>query len=199
MGNGRGRRLSRSRPPRWRPAVLGILAVSLLPAVGCSADAGAGDSRIGSAPPAVEPVPARPAATAEAPTSSAGNEPSPTSAGETAAGEPSRGPAAAGEPTRGPAAATARAALEEALRRAIDGGPPGTEQLLGALVAAGFAAGDVQVTASRTPTGLAADAVEVGVNRGGECLVAQVRGGAVSVTVLPVLADGRCLVGTTGP
>lgn len=69
----------------------------------------------------------------------------------------------------------------------------------GALVTAGFAPADVQVTAGRTPTGLAADAVEVGVNQGGECLVAQVRGGAVSVTVLPVLADGRCLVGAPGP
>ena len=56
-----------------------------------------------------------------------------------------------------------------------------------------------EVTASRTPTGLEADAVEVGVNQGGGCLVAQVRGGAVSVTVLPVLADGRCLVGAAGP
>jgi hypothetical protein len=169
-------------PAGWRPAILGILAVSLS-TVGCSADAGAGDSRIGSAPPAAAPVPAPGAATAETPTSS-------TRTGGTASGEP----------TNGPAVATALATLEEALRSAFDGGQPSTEQeVRGALVAAGFAPADVQVTAGRTPTGLAADAVEVGVHQGGECLVAQIRAGAVSVTVLPVLADGRCLVGAPGP
>lgn len=180
-----GWRLSRAGSARWRPAILGILAVSLLPAVGCSANAGsgAGDSRIGSAPPAVAPVPVPAAATPEAPSSSTGT-----------------GGTASGEPTQGPATAAALATLEEALRSAFDGGQPSTDQeVRGALVTAGFAPADVQVTAGRTPTGLAADAVEVGVNQGGECLVAQVRGGAVSVTVLPVLADGRCLVGAPGP
>ncbi|CAI3799743.1 hypothetical protein NKCBBBOE_02406 [Pseudarthrobacter sp. MM222] len=97
------------------------------------------------------------------------------------------------------AVATARANLENALRRAFAGGKPGAQQVRDDLVAAGFAAADVQVTAGRTPTGLEADAVEVGVEQGGDCLIAQVRSGEVSVTVLPVLADGRCLVGAAGP
>ena len=67
------------------------------------------------------------------------------------------------------------------------------------MTAAGFPAGNVQVAASRTPTGLDADAVEVGVRDGEGCLVGQVRNGTVNVILLPVLADGRCLVGTAAP
>jgi hypothetical protein len=89
--------------------------------------------------------------------------------------------------------------LEAALKRVFEGGEPAAEQLPDALAAEGFAAADVQVTAGRTPTGLEADAVEVGVREGDRCLVAQVRNGVVSITVLPVLADGRCLVGTAVP
>ena len=73
---------------------------------------------------------------------------------------------------------------------------PGAGEVRAALAAAGFAAEEVEVTAGRTPTGLEADAVEVGVRQGRDCLVAQVRNGAVSVTVLPALADGRCLAGS---
>jgi hypothetical protein len=67
------------------------------------------------------------------------------------------------------------------------------------MVNGGFPAADVEVTADRTPTGLQADAVEVGVRQGDRCLVAQVRSGAVHVTALPVLAAGLCLVGGAVP
>lgn len=150
-----------------RAAILGIIAWSLLTALGCSAGTGAdtgtraGAGRIGSAPPSVAPVPA---------------------------------PGASGQ-----AVDPAQAALEAVLRSAVDGGKPNAEQLRTALVAAGFSAGDVQVTAGRTPTGLQADAVEVGVKQGRDCLVAQIRSSAVTVAILPVLADGRCLVGAAVP
>ena len=75
---------------------------------------------------------------------------------------------------------------------------PGTEQLRSALIGAGFLPDSVEVTASRTPTGLDADAVEVAVTAGRNCIVAQLRDGNVTSTVLPPLADGRCLVGTAG-
>ncbi|MDQ0854876.1 hypothetical protein QFZ79_002987 [Arthrobacter sp. V4I6] len=163
--------------------------MSLLLTFGCSAGTGVGDSGIGSAPPDAAPAPAPVASTPDAPTPVASSEESAPGAGETAAGEP----------PSGQAVATARASLEVALRRVFDGAKPSAEQVRGALVAAGFSAGDVQVTAGRTPTGLEADAVEVGVNQGGDCLVAQVRSGAVSVSVLPVLGDGRCLVGAAVP
>lgn len=63
---------------------------------------------------------------------------------------------------------------------------------------AGFPPGDVEITASRTPTGLDADAVELAVREGRNCIVAQLRNGSVTASILPVLAGGRCLVGTSG-
>lgn len=175
----------------WSAAYLGVPALSLLLlTVGCAADTDAaapGTRGTGASDP-VASVPAPGVPEAGNPVASA---PALSGTAPTAT--------AASEPTSGQASATARATLEDALRGALDDGKPSTEQLRGALVAAGFSAADVQVTAGRTPTGQEADAVEVGVNQGGGCLVAQVRGGAVSVTVLPVLADGRCLVGAAGP
>ena len=57
-------------------------------------------------------------------------------------------------------------------------------------------AGVLEVSQSRTPTGLEADAIEAAVLQGGDCVIGQVRDGAVAVTVLPVLASGKCFVGT---
>jgi hypothetical protein len=54
----------------------------------------------------------------------------------------------------------------------------------------------VEVSASRTPTGLAADAVEVGVLGAAECVMAQIRSGTVESSVLPVLPNGRCFIGS---
>jgi predicted nuclease of predicted toxin-antitoxin system len=60
------------------------------------------------------------------------------------------------------------------------------------------AAEAVEVTASRTPTGLDADAVEAAVRAGESCVVAQLRQGNVVVSALPALAEGACLVGAAG-
>jgi hypothetical protein len=54
----------------------------------------------------------------------------------------------------------------------------------------------LEVSQSRTPTGLEADAIEAAVRQGGDCVIGQVRDGAVAVTVLPVLASGKCFVGS---
>lgn len=73
---------------------------------------------------------------------------------------------------------------------------PATSQVTDALTAAGFASGALQVSQSRTPTGLEADAIEAAVLQGSDCVIGQVREGTVMVTVLPVLASGKCFVGS---
>lgn len=64
-----------------------------------------------------------------------------------------------------------------------------------ALTGAGIPAGSLQVSAGTTPTGLAVDAIEAAALQGGDCVIGQIRDGAVAVTVLPVLATGKCFVG----
>ena len=72
---------------------------------------------------------------------------------------------------------------------------PGQEQLTAALTGAGIPAGSLQVSASRTPTGLEVDAIEAAALQGKDCVIGQIRDGSVVVTVLPVLATGKCFVG----
>lgn len=72
---------------------------------------------------------------------------------------------------------------------------PATAQVTDALTAAGIARDALEVSASRTPTGLEADFVDAAVLTGSDCVVGQVRDGSVTVTVLPVLASGKCFVG----
>ena len=94
------------------------------------------------------------------------------------------------------AAATVDATkVRDALAALAAGSVPGTDSVRAALVRAGYAPGAIEVTASRTPTGLDADAVEASVRQGSDCVVAQIRGRSVTTTVLPALSDGRCLAG----
>lgn len=94
------------------------------------------------------------------------------------------------------AAATVDAAkVRDALAGLAGGSVPGSDSVRAALVRAGYAPGAIEVTASRTPTGLDADAVEASVRQGSDCVVAQIRGRSVTTTVLPALSDGRCLAG----
>ena len=73
---------------------------------------------------------------------------------------------------------------------------PATAQVSDALTGAGIAPAVLQVSQSRTPTGLEADAIEAAVLQGSDCVIGQVREGTVTVTVLPVLASGKCFVGS---
>lgn len=106
----------------------------------------------------------------------------------------------AGQSTAGPEAAateTVRKTVTDALRRLAAGSPkPATAQVTEALNGAGIAPSALQVSQSRTPTGLEADAIEASVLQGSDCVIGQVRDGAVAVTVLPVLASGKCFVGS---
>lgn len=97
-----------------------------------------------------------------------------------------------------PAASGTAAAVEAALQSLVASAPqPSTAQVRESLAAAGFAPAAVEVSAARTPTGLAADAVEVGVlGDNNECVMAQVRSGTVATSILPVLPNGRCFIGS---
>lgn len=71
-----------------------------------------------------------------------------------------------------------------------------------ALIAAGFDREAMQVTEDQTTVGNPAESIQFSVRWGArECLMGQVgpsTGGAVT-TVMPQLAEGRCLIGTTRP
>ena len=89
--------------------------------------------------------------------------------------------------------------MTDALGAVVSGTPkPGTEQITQALTAAGFPAATLEVSASRTPTGLDVDSVEAAAVQGRKCVIGQIRDGKVTVTVLPVLASGKCFVGAAG-
>ena len=72
---------------------------------------------------------------------------------------------------------------------------PNREQMMSAMLEAGAVKEKVELSIDITPTGLAVDAVEAGALVAEECVVGQVRDGKVAVTLLPVLASGRCFVG----
>lgn len=149
--------------------MFGVLALALAATAGCSAAAGGNGGVPATVPSAQTPfVPAQPAPT----------------------GTPSAA-AAVG------ATSSAKARVESALTKLAAGeSQPATEQIRSALVEAGFPRRSIEVTASRTPTGLQADAVQAAVRQGRDCVVGQVRNGTVAVTVLTVLADGRCFAGS---
>ncbi len=72
---------------------------------------------------------------------------------------------------------------------------PNREQMRAAMLKAGAVQETIEVSVDITPTGLAVDAIEAASPIAKECVIGQVRDGKVAVTVLPVLASGRCFVG----
>lgn len=87
--------------------------------------------------------------------------------------------------------------MTDTLTKLATGTPkPASAQVSDALTGAGIAPAALQVSQSRTPTGLEADAIEAAVLEGKDCVIGQVREGTVTVTVLPVLASGKCFVGS---
>ncbi len=86
--------------------------------------------------------------------------------------------------------------MDATLRASVAGtSVPDQEKLRGALAAAGIPAQDLEVSVSRTPTGLDVDAIEAAAKSGNDCVVGQIREGRVSIVVLPVLSSGKCFVG----
>ena len=134
-----------------------------------------------------------------------GGSPTATGTGAATPGElatPS-GPATTGStqpastsPAEDPTIVEMKQTVTDALGRLAAGTPkPATAQVTDALTGAGIPPAAVEVSASRTPTGLEADAIEAAVLQGTDCVVGQVRDGKVTVIVLPVLASGKCFVG----
>lgn len=103
---------------------------------------------------------------------------------------------AAGEVSVDPAVAATRTAVETTLKKVVAANPkPDRESVRAALVAAGIPESTVEVSVSRTPTGLDVDALEAATLAGGSCVMGQIRDGGVVTSVLPVLATGKCFVG----
>jgi hypothetical protein len=92
-----------------------------------------------------------------------------------------------------PETARLKGIMESALKAA--GTKPGQEELRSLLVQSGIPAKAVEVSVSRTPTGLDVDAIEAAASSGSDCIVGEIREGKATVTVLPLLASGRCFVG----
>lgn len=94
------------------------------------------------------------------------------------------------------AAAGFAAGVAEHLDRLVTGAPqPDTEELRSAFVAAGAEQASVEVSLDTTPTGLEVDAMTGAAPVDGTCVFGHIRDGVVTVTLLPVLADGQCFVG----
>ncbi|KIS27386.1 hypothetical protein TV39_12525 [Arthrobacter sp. SPG23] len=112
-----------------------------------------------------------------------------------AAAGPGASPAAV-QPVLDAATARLSETVGAALRGVAAANPkPGQDQVTAALTGAGIPAGSLQVSASSTPTGLEVDAIEAAALQGADCVIGQIRDGGVVVTVLPVLASGKCFVG----
>ncbi|MFI2562555.1 DUF6993 domain-containing protein [Paenarthrobacter sp. NPDC018779] len=98
--------------------------------------------------------------------------------------------------TADPAVTATAETVETTLKNLVSTTPkPSQEAVRAALVAAGIPKDNVEVSASRTPTGLDVDAMEAAALAGSSCVMGQIRDGAVVVTVLPVLATGKCFIG----
>lgn len=123
--------------------------------------------------------------------------PSPTDTGvPSAGGQTNSTPSATASPAVDAAIASLKATLESTLKASVNGTAiPEQERLRAALTAAGIPAQNLEVSVSRTPTGLDVDAIEAAAKSGNDCVIGQIREGKVSMTVLPVLAGGKCFVG----
>jgi hypothetical protein len=71
------------------------------------------------------------------------------------------------------------------------------QSLVDTLVAGGFDKLAMEVTPDKTVSGYAADAIEVSVRMGDQCLVGQKGTNGYTSVVMPVLTTGKCLVGKT--
>ncbi len=86
--------------------------------------------------------------------------------------------------------------MESVLKTIASGTPkPAQDALRSQLVSAGVPASALEVSASKTPTGLDVDAIEAAAKLDKDCVMGEIRDGQVSVAVLPVLASGKCFVG----
>ncbi len=139
--------------------------------------------------------------------------PAPVVSGNTAVSSPASAPApssmasatpavtrGAGSPSASaslsPGTAALKQTMESVLKTIAAATPkPAQDALRSQLVSAGIPASAVEVSTSKTPTGLDVDAIEAAARLDKDCVMGEIRDGQVSVSVLPVLASGKCFVG----
>lgn len=181
-----------SRPAEPRQRAIAISRALVLLAIGGLTAFWLAGCAEGSSPTAQSPT--TPPSSTQAPAEPAGSGTvAPTEPGGPKPGTPAPSGATTAE---NPATAAMKQTVKDALSRLAAGTPkPATAQVVEALTGAGVAPAALEVSASRTPTGLEADAIESAVLQGKDCVLGHIRDGSVSVTVLPVLASGKCFVG----
>lgn len=87
-------------------------------------------------------------------------------------------------------------AVEAALTELLVASPsPSREAVREAYVSAGFSPDAVEVSQDGTPTGLGVDSIVSAAPEGSDCIVGEIRGGSLSITTIPVLSNGDCLLG----
>lgn len=74
---------------------------------------------------------------------------------------------------------------------------PSTAEIRDYLAKEGIKAEKLQVSATTTPTGLKADATTVSWANGENCIMGFIADQKSSVSVLPILPDGTCFIGTS--
>lgn len=95
-----------------------------------------------------------------------------------------------------PSTVSLKQTMESALKTLAAATPkPAQEALRSQLVSAGIPASTLELSAGKTPTGLDVDAIEAAAKLDKDCVMGEIRDGQVSVSVLPVLASGKCFVG----
>lgn len=122
--------------------------------------------------------------------------PSQPSAPETPSSSSSPVPTLSKEPGDDPAVAKDK--LATSLSALLSFTPePSTAEIRDYLTKEGIKAEKLQVSATTTPTGLKADATTVGWVNGENCIMGFIADQKSSVSVLPVLPDGTCFIGTS--
>lgn len=101
---------------------------------------------------------------------------------------------AVSEPAEG-APAEAEAVRLELTALAAEVPAPSRDEVRAAYAAAGFSPDVVEVSQDSTPTGLAVDSIVSAAAVGQDCVLAEIRSGTATVTVVPALANGACLLG----
>lgn len=84
-------------------------------------------------------------------------------------------------------------------RATVEAGGRDGRSFIDALVAAGYSKESMEVTPDRTSINAQADNIQFSVRLNGTCLIGQYGGAGYASYAGPILADGRCLIGTTRP
>lgn len=74
---------------------------------------------------------------------------------------------------------------------------PSTNDIRQYLIGEGVKTENLQITKTKTPTGLDVDAIEIGWASGDKCIMGYIHETQASVSVLPILPDDTCFIGVS--